>query len=98
MRQPSNADAEHAEDAGEFPGTPVYARSSAAGCATRVRANAKRNRASENYPANNPGERPRTPPASTSNIEPASGSLERSKSTAAEVTNIRSNSGPAKVT
>jgi hypothetical protein len=35
MRAPSNADAKHAEDAGEFPETPIQARSSAEGCAQR---------------------------------------------------------------
>src|SRR5688572_27890150 len=39
MRAPSNADADDGKDAGEFPGTPVYAPSSAEGCAPRVRAN-----------------------------------------------------------
>jgi hypothetical protein len=42
MRAQSNADAEHAEDAGEFPGTPTQAASSAEGCAQPRQRNAKR--------------------------------------------------------
>jgi hypothetical protein len=38
MRAPSNADAEHVEDAGEFPETPTQALSSAEGCAQRASA------------------------------------------------------------
>jgi hypothetical protein len=51
MRRPSRADAEHAEDAGEFHGTPTYAPSSSRRLrATRVSANreAKVRRAEEN--------------------------------------------------
>jgi hypothetical protein len=42
MRAPSNADAAGTKDAGEFHRTTPYAASSAEGCATRVRATAKR--------------------------------------------------------
>ncbi len=47
-------------------------------------------------PANKPGGSPRTPPASTSNNDPANVSFPRSSPFAAEVTNIRSKSRPRK--